>query len=106
EYTVNGQRTLIGQWNGTTWQRVPSPSPQGAAAFYGISATSATTAWAVGESENTTVNTSSTLVEAWNGTQWQVVASPSPGADVNVFAVVVGIGPDAAWAVGSTYGNG
>ena len=39
--------TLILHWNGTAWQRVPSPKPPGAT-LYAVAATSGTNAWAVG----------------------------------------------------------
>src|SRR5690242_2370859 len=43
-------RTLIERWNGTAWTRVPSPSPASAYNdLFGVAATSATNAWAVGQ---------------------------------------------------------
>src|SRR5215469_16970727 len=44
----NGLRTLILHWNGTTWSRVPSPSPGLGSALSSVAATSAHNAWAVG----------------------------------------------------------
>ena len=49
-YTGNGAnaRALIVRWNGTAWNRVPSPSPGRYSYLYGVAATSARNAWAVG----------------------------------------------------------
>ena len=71
--TVNGVgasaaiATLIAQWNGVKWTRVPSPTPGGRAALSAVAAVSATSAWAVGN-----VGAGKTLIERWNGTAWKV----------------------------------
>jgi hypothetical protein len=59
--------TLIARWNGSGWTRVPSPSPAGGAALFGVAAVSAGSAWAVGD-----VGATKTLIERWNGTAWKV----------------------------------
>jgi hypothetical protein len=44
-------RTLIERWNGSSWKKVASPSPSPSSAFNvlsGVTATSASNAWAVG----------------------------------------------------------
>ena len=61
--TASGQ-TLIVRWNGTAWKRIPSPSPAGST-LYGVAATSASNAWAVGSAGG------KTLIERWNGTTWK-----------------------------------
>jgi hypothetical protein len=44
------QNTLILHWNGTTWAQVPSPSPGDSSnTLWGVAATSASNAWAVGD---------------------------------------------------------
>jgi len=93
----SGASTLIARWNGTTWKQVPSPNPggpTGANYLFGVAASSATNAWAVG---------SGNLIEHWNGTAWTQVPShnPSPGG----FAAVAATSASNAWAVG-TYANG
>jgi hypothetical protein len=40
--------TLVEHWNGTAWTQVPSPNPSGDNVLYGVAATSASNAWAVG----------------------------------------------------------
>jgi len=65
----------------------------------GVSADSATDAWAVG-SYHTTAGVDDTLIEQWNGTAWTQVPSPSPGTG-NVLTAVSADSPTDAWAVGS-----
>jgi hypothetical protein len=61
--------TLTLRWNGTSWSKVKSPSPSstGRNLLFGVSATSATSAWAVGANPNGT-----TLILHWNGTNWSL----------------------------------
>jgi hypothetical protein len=65
----HGAKILILHWNGTTWQRVPSPSPP-AAALTSVIATSARNAWAAGSTGR------KTLILHWNGKAWKRVPSP------------------------------
>ncbi|HEY3907167.1 MAG TPA: hypothetical protein VGM14_24890 [Streptosporangiaceae bacterium] len=53
-------KTVILHWNGTRWQRLPSPSPGSGAVLSGVSATSTANAWAVG------LVGSRSLAERWN----------------------------------------
>ena len=59
--------TMTLHWNGTSWSKIKSPSPSstGRNLLFGVSATSATSAWAVGANPNGT-----TLILHWNGTSW------------------------------------
>ena len=86
--------TLILRWNGTTWTRVPSPSPGTPpvrdSVLLGVTATSAANAWAVGyecvrpvaglracpsEGEQ-----NAALILHWNGTAWTQTLFPGPAA--------------------------
>jgi alpha-tubulin suppressor-like RCC1 family protein len=87
--------TLILHWNGTTWKRIPSPSPAGGSLLSGITATSARDAWAVG----TTRTSSSTLTLRWHGTSWLQVPSPTPAPGGELTAVAASSARN-AWAVG------
>src|SRR5262249_39193885 len=63
-------KTVILRWNGTAWTRVNSPTPPGAfSELNGVAATSATNAWAVGDTD--TKRHRVPLIEHWNGTAWQ-----------------------------------
>ena len=77
---------LIEHWNGTAWHQQPSPNLGGNHDLFGVAATSATNAWAVGD-----------LIEHWNGTAWKQV--PSPGGTYTGAAATSATN---VWAVGST----
>jgi len=66
----NAPITLILHWDGTAWTQVPSPDPGGnnGNRLFGVAATSASDAWAVGDYNSRT--TSSDLILHWNGTSW------------------------------------
>jgi hypothetical protein len=94
-------------WNGTKWSKVAGPDLNDALtpALYGISAHSATNAWAVGSECPYPACPSfrpsaDTLILRWNGTRWSKVASPSPGTVGSVLFAVSAVKADDAWAVG------
>jgi hypothetical protein len=63
--------TLILHWNGTAWSKVKSPNPSSTSnVLSGVSAVSATDAWAVGDYQNNTTGADDTLILHWNGTSW------------------------------------
>lgn len=80
------------------WQTVPGPHlPSRENHLFGVSATAANDVWAVGESfDGSRIKT---LIEHWNGQQWNVVANPNPGANTILLGVAA-IAPDDVWAVG------
>jgi len=99
--------TLILHWNGTKWSKVAGPDLYVALAptLYGISAHSATNAWAVGAVCTSPACSdhglsTDTLILRWNGTKWSKVASPSPGTLGSVLFGVSAVKADDAWAVG------
>lgn len=70
--------TLIEHWDGFSWKVVSSPNGNNTGnVLSGISATSPTDIWAVGDlvAPNTPVKT---LVEHFDGAHWSVVPSPNP----------------------------
>ena len=98
----HGDKTLILRLTGTTWRRVPSPSPAGGcigAALHGVAATAAT-AWAVGGY----ACGPRTLTLRWNGTVWKQVPSPTPAGSNFLWAVAI-TPVGGALAVGSAYGG-
>ncbi len=80
-------RGLIEHWNGRRWRAEPAPGPGVGVGFSGITAVSASYAWAVGGS----------AIERWNGRKWALVRDPV--ADVSLDAVWALTRSD-AWAVG------
>lgn len=85
-------QTLIQRWNGTSWSGVPSANKTTQDnRLDGITCDSAGRCWAVGWYSYPTENPSdmlvfkpsalSTLIQRWNGTAWQIVASPNDEVD-------------------------
>jgi hypothetical protein len=73
-----GQATTVAeQWDGSSWQIVPTPNPPGAtnSSLDGISCPWRNVCLAVGRSGSST--TSVPLVELWNGTSWSIQPSPA-----------------------------
>ena len=94
--------TLIEQWNGSAWSIIPSPNEGTRGSdLYSIAAVSATDIWAVGIYKTSTIY-SSTLVEQWNGTSWNIVASPNGAGLSSGLSGVSAVSSNAIWAVGST----
>jgi hypothetical protein len=97
---------VILHWNGTTWKRAATPANQPDGYLFGVSASSASNIWAVGQSNSHNCNPGCyTIIEHWNGCMWTVVPSPNR-AYLNVLEGVTIISRDNAWAVGTTdYSN-
>lgn len=76
----------------------PSPAIRGAGAFHAVAAVSANDIWAVGSGLGT-------LTAHWNGAQWSLVNSPSPGSEYNNLNGVAAIASNNVWAVGSYSNN-
>jgi hypothetical protein len=70
---------LAEAWNGATWTRQSVPIPAGATSGFltSISCTSPVACTAVGTYRNT-AGTNVTLADRWDGTAWQVLATPNP----------------------------
>ena len=98
-----GLHTLAVHWNGTSWARVPAPSPGNGisgSTLSGVSAVSASDAWAVGGYE-TSAKVFKTLAVHWDGSRWSQVPSPSPGgAQGSGLSAVSAVSATGAWAVG------
>ncbi len=95
-------KTLIARWDGTAWQRVPSPTPASGGSLYSVTVTAAHRGWAVGESGSATGTKTKTLVLRWNGTSWKQVPSPTPAGGATLYGVAV-TSARSAWAVGWAY---
>jgi hypothetical protein len=66
----------------------------------GVAAIATNNVWAVGSHAGQ--NGIQTLVEHWDGTQWSLVTSPSPGMASNTLNAVAAISPNNIWAVGDS----
>lgn len=91
-------------WNGTTWSKVPVPSPSGESSLDGVSVVSPSDAWAVG-SYFVGERLLSFIVH-WNGTAWARVSSPNPGGSNISLNGVSALSGDDAWAVGYYLASG
>ncbi len=97
---ANNNAALIEQWNGTSWQVIPSPNSPASEldVLDGVAAASANDIWAVGY-ENTG-GLDSTLIEHWDGTSWSIIASPNIAETSNRLNAVSVISSTDVWAVG------
>jgi hypothetical protein len=86
-------------WNGSVWSLISTPTLSAGAGLLGVSASTATDAWAVGFLQLGSYRNSQSLFEHWNGTAWSVVG----GANVGRLAGVADLSSTNAWAV-STLG--
>jgi hypothetical protein len=108
-FTFNGRnekvwRTLIEHWDGRNWSVVESPSLGEGDALQAVTAASANDIWAVGNFSYSGYGRGPvTLIEHWNGRDWSVVPSPSPGTPGNSLWGVAAVSANDAWAVGSYF---
>nr|BBH85832.1 hypothetical protein KTC_05830 [Thermosporothrix sp. COM3] len=103
--TASGQnQPLVLHWDGSSWQRVKSPTPgQGSTGteLNSITAISANNIWAAGSYFDGTYTR--TLVEHWDGKAWQLVQSPNVETaqdSTNKFRSIVARSAKDIWAVG------
>lgn len=93
--------TLTEHWDGKSWKIVPSVHPSGVGSiFYGVAAVSTNDVWAVGYT-SAYRQTSNTLIEHWDGTQWSVVPSPNIANTNNNLYAVTAVSSNDVWAVGN-----
>jgi len=112
-------QTLVLHWNGQQWSVVPAPNPGATRWLTQITALSPTNLWAIGGLRQTVppggiiipqpgqptptpppLVPTYTLIEHWDGQQWSVVPSPSPGTQDNTLSSVTALAPNDVWAVG------
>lgn len=94
-------QTLIEQWNGQAWSVVPSPNVGlSYNTLSGVTAVSASDVWAVGYYYTKNDISNQALIEQWNGSNWQAIASPGVGVD-NFLSGVTAVSTSDMWAVGT-----
>jgi hypothetical protein len=104
--TATGRRTLIEHWDGSQWTIVSSPNPSWPGMDYAtlesVGRAVATSAWAVGYSEDFSTLRLNTLILHWDGSQWTIVPSPNPAGlnQPNQLFAVTGESAHDLWAVG------
>jgi hypothetical protein len=93
--------SLILRWNGRKWKRVAISRPSEGKfgdALLAVTATSASSAWAVGCTDGCPVG-GTPLIERWQGKSWKQVAAPTTPYSLYNLAGVAAAGAS-AWAVG------
>ena len=94
------RRAFTEHWNGRKWTQAAMANPGSISILFGVTATSPSSAWAVG-AYATGKGSDRTLTERWNGRTWRQVASPSPGgANPSDLEAVTATSRSSAWAVG------
>src|SRR6266702_604354 len=101
--STGAAQTFIEHFDGKRWAVVPSPDASMQSNLLdGVTAISATDAWAVGDFLNAS-GVFQTLTEQWDGTSWTVVPSPSPaGTLANPLFGVAAVSATDIWAVGQS----
>jgi hypothetical protein len=96
----NHEQNLAMHWDGVNWSLVSSPSVGTSYdTFFGVAAVSSSDVWAVGRYRGYP-NVTKTLVEHWDGTQWQVSPTPDNGIDAHLLRGVAAVSADDIWGVG------
>jgi hypothetical protein len=93
--------TLTEHWDGTRWNRVPSPNATGGYnELYGAAAISSADVWAVGYHNIALYGSEKTMALHWNGSAWRIVPTRNIGRNANEFRAVAAIASNDVWAVG------
>jgi hypothetical protein len=107
--TAPSVRTLIQQWNGTSWSIVASPSPDPTQNFLtDVDGASANDVWAIGNIGNDGYGgTTAGLVLHWNGSSWSQVNVPGAVSDgtfnVPTLQDVFAVSANDVWIVGRAF---
>ena len=105
-WTNTGALSLAERWNGTSWSRqgVPHPPKSVTGSLASVSCTAAAACTAVGESAtNLNAFPSTTMAMTWNGTSWQLAATPNRAGTSDVLSGVSCTTPTTCVAVGSSF---
>ncbi len=82
------------------WSVIKSPNPNPIFDLLNsVAAISSKDTWAVGYTDNKN-SFIKTLIEHWDGSQWNSVSSPNPGKGHDTLNAVAAISPNDVWAVG------
>jgi hypothetical protein len=100
--SAGSTRPIALHWNGSAWRRVPV-SAGAAAELTGVSATSASNAWAVGGFASSGPNRAAGFVLHWDGSSWSRV--PSAPASAGQPIAVAATATDYAWLADSATGS-
>ena len=94
-------KTFILHWDGSTWERQPSPNVGWKInTLDGVAAASPSDAWAVGQYAPEGVSAYRPLIVHWDGTRWTRQPTPNDGQPFYSLRGVAAISSSDAWAVG------
>jgi carboxypeptidase family protein len=94
--------SLTERWNGMRFVRVASPNVSGRVnVLEDVAGTSEDDVWAVGHADASSGLSSDTLIEHWDGSEWEIVPSPTVPDYENTLTGVTALSPTDAWAVGT-----
>jgi hypothetical protein len=80
----NFAKPYVEHWDGSTWSLTPVPNQGGEGSLlFGTTALSSTDVWAVGQTQELN-GAILTLTERFDGSNWTIVPSPSPGHIGNI----------------------
>jgi len=100
--STGAAQTFIEHFDGKRWVVVPSPDASTQSNLLdGVTAISATDAWAVGDFLNAS-GVFQTLTEHWDGTSWSIVTSPAGPGLQNELLGVTAVSSSDVWAVGDS----
>ncbi len=99
-------------WNGSAWSQVTTPEPNGTGSgasqqLIGVTCSSATNCWAVGNYGSTSGSPGFVLNQAlhWDGGTWSLADTPEPGGaaggDLNGLSAARCVSTTECWAVGT-----
>lgn len=96
-------RPLLEHWDGSIWTQIPllRDADTDSVELNGVAALSSDNVWVVGWRRTSIPQT---FIMHYNGRDWTVVPSPSPGQGFNRLNGIATITPDDIWAVGA-YGD-
>ena len=101
--------TLTLNWDGSTWNTVPSPNPPNQAEdnhLRALAVISADDIWAIG-SNDVPGNFKHAMTLRWNGTDWRLVRNPHGGTNTDSELVAVaGASASDVWTSGVVYRQG
>ncbi len=98
-------QTLTEHWDGSNWSVVPTLNQGTSSTFVAVAQIpGGSDVLAVGHYQDSN-GIDQTLIEQWNGSNWNVNASPSPGPQGNDLLGVVALSANDAWAVGTAANN-
>jgi hypothetical protein len=92
-----GIGSVIGHWDGKTWQSVDSNDPY--TNLYDVAAVSPTDAWAVGDYGDAHGNYDIARILHWDGVSWSVYPAPTGGSYAFLYSVSADSATD-VWAAG------